>query len=126
MTPVRAALTAAWRRAAEPTDGLGGLGQGEREPIDRVDPLPPDVEACALQHRDDVRRPVLVGALRPDRLARLHHECQVGAVEGDLLPAAAAQVQLDARGLLVPDRAVADPVENEVPLEPLVDAGYAD
>src|SRR5262245_19406854 len=123
MTPVRAALTAAWRRAAEPTDGLGGLGQGEREPIDRVDPLPPDVEAGPLQHRDDVRRPVLVGALRPDRLIRLHHECQVRAVDGDSLPAAAAQVHLDARRLLVPDRAMAEPVEIEVALELTVDPG---
>src|SRR6476646_71846 len=90
------------------------LEKSEREAIGLRNPLARLPEPGPLDERPDVLRFVLVRALRPDRLAFVQREPEIGGFDPYRLTRSAHEVDLDARFDGVPHRAIRIAVDVEV------------
>src|SRR6476646_11941500 len=94
-----------------------GLEQGQRKPGALVNPLIPLCKACAFHELLDSRGLVLVRTLRPDGLALLERDVQVGVRDVNVLQRQADQVHLHPRRVTIPHGAVRKSVQIEVGLQ---------
>ena len=98
------------------------LDQRQRESSLAIHPLLGQAEPGALERGDDAGGLILVGALRPDRLALGDREIEGGGRNRDPLVLPADEVHLDPRLRRVPDRAVREPVEVDIAPQLAIDA----